>query len=225
MANKPLLSAKFLGSAVAGVSAGSFEPQRSNAGYVVFQAKVFRAVLGAANPQTGGFADLQKITNDVSTILVLSVDKFDIPKSELNKTVLSWNNEKRAFPVSSENQSFSFTARDFVDIPTAELLDAWFSMVYNSYTGSIGMMRDYAFDATVVLVNHSTGKPSRVYALKNVYPSAIDNGDIDHNNSGFLNIEVTFEVGKIHRLTEEQMKKVGLPVKNIKLSAVPVPGN
>lgn len=195
---KPTMSAKFLGSAVAGIPNSSFEPQRSNAGYVLFNAKRFQDM------------KLHKIVDGVSTILMLSVDEFQVPKSSLNKTVLAWNNEKRAFPTSIENLEFTFTAKDFVDVPTAELLDSWFSMVYNSYTGAIGWMSDYAVDATVVLVDHSTGKPSRVYTLKSVYPSAIDNGNIDHANSGFMQIEVSFEVGKMHRLSKAQMEKIGL---------------
>lgn len=210
MPRNATLSAKFLGSAVAGIPDGSFEPQRSSAGYVLFTGKKFTDL------------KLYKIIDDVSTVLLLSVDEFQIPKSTLNKTVVSWNNEKRAFPTSIENLEFTFTAKDFVDVPTAELLDAWFSMVYNSYTGAIGRVKDFAVDAFVVLVDHSTGKPSRTYKLLDVYPSMIDNGNVDHNSSGFMHIEVGFEVGKMHRLTESQMSKIGLPTKPLQIAASPV---
>ena len=186
----------------------TYDPQRRSMGYILF---MFREnAVGKA---------LKLVNNDPASILALSLDELVIPKTTVNTLEWKWHGEKRKFPVSVENEDMVITIRDFVDVPAAELLEVWFTHVYNAWTGQIGLKVDMVADAYVVLFDHSSGEVTRYYYLSEIFPVELDNGSISQSDSDIVKIAATFVVSKIMRISKEKTKQYGMQINNVDLKS------
>lgn len=108
---------------------GGFEPQRNHNWAVQFNL-----------PQGG--------SND---IIKLSLVAGFLPISMNENVTISYGNEEVYVAGKVSSEVGSMTCRDWVDQPTATLLFNWRRTVYNPYTGSINLARNYKHDASIIL--------------------------------------------------------------------------
>jgi len=181
------LSAKFLG-AFSGSNKGTFEPQRQNAGYLFIEDIGKRYPTG--QPTQDDYDD--KVTN----ILALSIDTLRLPTMSTEPIPVGYFNEFVSFSGKSMFDDMDLVVKDFVDIPTAKVLDHWFARVYNPKIGAVGMAYTFKKDAYAVMYA-TDGSNMRWYKLEGTWISRITRGDIDHNTSDYVRITVTLTVDRV----------------------------
>ena len=183
------LSASFLGTTKLG---STFEPQRTSHG-ILWMSDGLNKFADDVKTGLGVFAN---------TIIALSVDSFNLPSFGVDVVPMGWMNEQIKFPGKAVADEISWTVRDFVDVETADILDAWALAVFNPQTGVVGNMADYKIDAFAEIYdtagdNKTTLGTPRGYVLKGVYPSKIERGDVDHTSSDYLKINVTLSIDRV----------------------------
>jgi len=193
----PTMSAKFLGSALryrdGAPYGGTFQPQMSYLGFVLFRF------------DTSLISGFQEADNK---IILMSLESSSLPEIVINTTTLSYNNERRKYPTSAEFPDFELTLRDFVDIPTARIIDKWLYLIYNEYNGAINPKIAYRVNTFVCLID-PTGNLSRYYRMI-CFPISVNFGNIDGNSSDYVKINVTLAIDKLYRVPEDELKDWGL---------------
>ena len=184
------------------VSGKTFEPQRSNLGYVIF-------IFG--NNKLGQVVN--KISSDATSLLAISLEEFAVPKVSVNTFDVRWNGARRKQVSSVENDDWVISVRDYIDQPSAKILSAWFTLVYNGRTGQIGKYSEATCEAVVVLFDGSTGKPNRVVKVADVSITSLDSGSISHGDADTVKVEATFSIGRVDLLTEAEMNELDIPTK------------
>lgn len=193
----PTLSAKFLGSAVeykeGKPGGGTFQPQMAYLGFILFRF------------DTSIISGFEEADNK---IILMSLDSTDLPEVVINTMTLAYNNERRKYPTSVEVSDFELTIRDFVDVPSARIIDKWLYCVYNEYTGAINPKIAYRVEAFVCLIG-ADARLSRYYRMS-CFPISVNFGNIDQNSSDYVKINVTLAVDKLYRIPKANLKEYGL---------------
>jgi len=176
---------------------GDKEVRRTSSGILVIRpflpADIPNNILGILK----GVAD----ADTVERVIALSADNFSLPSFGVDTFNVGHFNENIKFPSKATNEELTFTARDFVDTPTADIFDAWYSAVYNVKDGSINQSFMYKLDAYVFLFGADYaggGEDSRrYYILEGCYPTRVERGDIDHSSGDYVKIAVTLAYDRV----------------------------
>lgn len=112
-----------------------FEPQRMHNWSVIFQLP--EAVVG------GGASALETIQ--------LSLVSGFLPTTDNEVVQLQYGNEQVFIAGRARVDEGRIVCRDFIDMPTAEILMRWRRTVYNPATGGINLARNYKTQASIVL--------------------------------------------------------------------------
>lgn len=164
----------------------TWEPQRQNAGYL-FVPDISKFALGA------GVANYDI---DSARVLGLSIDTLRLPSMATEPIPVGYFNEFVSFSGKAVFDEIDLVVKDFVDVPTAKILDHWFARVYNPKIGAVGMA--YTFKKDVYAVMYATdGSTMRWYKMEGAWISRIARGDIDQNTSDYIRITATLTIDRV----------------------------
>lgn len=160
---------------------GAWEPQRAN-----------NAIIHLVLPSrlSGG--------NDAENLLILSLQSFDMPKEATNVSMLDYLNEQRKFAGRTTFDDVPVVFNDYVDQRTAETLRKWRQLVYDPYTGRVGLARDYKSHAIISQASPDGAAFVRETKLLGVWPSQFDPGSHDMSSDDVVKISVTFSFDKAY---------------------------
>lgn len=156
---------------------------------------------------------------DANNYLTLSLASFTLPKVQTGETMIAYLNEVRKYAGHTMYDNISATFVDYVDRRVAKLLWNWKLTVHNPWTGTKGFKSQYAkagwiemyppghvlgvVGGVVSTINNAVGRalgnsPAVVakYKLVNMWPSAMDPGDIDMGSDEAVRISVQFSIDK-----------------------------
>lgn len=183
----------------AGGTEGRFEPQRQNNGVLYIS----------------GLESFGEGVKDSEDVIALSLQSFPIPKQRNEPVLLPYMNQVRKVAGRAEVDEIEVVVRDFVDTKTALILLNWRASVYDPQTGRVGFARNYKREAEVHLfgpgINTGAGTgqsaagkvPVRKFRLEGVWPSMLDPGDIDHEGTEKLTMNMTLQVDKLYPIASD----------------------
>lgn len=174
------LNGIFLSANHIAAQAGAFEPQRSNNALLFIDGLEDYGESGGQN------------------YLTLSLDSFAIPRFTNEPIELGFLNQNRKVAGQQTFETMEVSYRDFVDVPTADILLAWKNEVCDPFTGLVGLAANYKKSARIELYGPD-GSVSRKYVVEGIWPTTIDNGQIDMNGSDKLLIAVSFCIDKCYQ--------------------------
>ncbi len=151
--------------------------------------------------------------------LTLALSSFTLPKVQTGETVIPYLNEIRKYAGQTIYDNISATFVDYVDRKVAQVLWAWKLMVHDPRTGTKGFKSQYAKDGWIEVYppGHVTGVAGGLiqsfsktvanatgaraptvakYHLVNMWPSAMDPGDMDMGSDELVRISVQFSIDK-----------------------------
>lgn len=161
------LGAKHIASA-----GGGYEPQRGHN----FELLV--------TPPTG---DPEILLRSVETSLGISHNSEPLPLPYMNETVYIAGRPLYApGPV---------VYRDFVNMGTYRILEAWYALVYDPITSIIGYATDYKSMATLRMYDVK-GDEERSWDIIGIWPQDISQESPSHVNGDIMRINVTFQFDK-----------------------------
>jgi hypothetical protein len=179
----------------------------------------------SANHLAGGLFEPQRESDFLIEIHGIQGGKGTITLSlessalatESNETVeLHFLNEVRYVAGKARYETVPLVVKDFVDVPTRDLLYQWRRQVYNpgpvdrSFgnfvvpVGGIGMARLYKKRADILLFSPS-GTHTRVQTLIGVYPEQVVGGTLNMTSSEKVLIEMTLRFDRV----EEEFQVTG----------------
>ncbi len=85
--------------------------------------------------------------------------------------------------------------KDFVDNLAARFIINWFRKVYDANTGLYGYKADYAGTARIQLLDPAE-QVFREWKLENLWPQAVNHGDLADDSNEPVNIAATFRYDK-----------------------------
>lgn len=162
------------------------------------------------------YVNLGGTTGDV---LTLALSSFTLPKVQTGETVIPYLNEIRKYAGQTIYENISATFVDYVDRKVAQTLWAWKLAVHDPRTGTKGYKSQYAKDGWIEMYppGHVSGPTGQLianaftkvakatgsrtpltarYDLINMWPSAMDPGDIDMGADELVRISVQFSIDK-----------------------------
>jgi hypothetical protein len=153
--------------------AGSFEPQRQNN----FSLEI---PLGSADKD----------------LIVLSVQSVPLPNESNDEVEIQHQNEKRYVAGQATVDTTSMTIHDYVDRDTRGAVMRWRKQVYDPATGQIGLAKNYKKTAYIIMTAPD-GTEERICKLKGCWPQAVTGGNLGHDGSEPVMIEVTLRFDKV----------------------------
>lgn len=140
--------------------------------------------LGTFEPQRTYNWSLEiALDNAGDQILIMqALETFQGPRMEVEDIELSYANEKRYVAGKATFDELTLTLKDFVDQDVAGAAIRWWTEVYNSETGSIGLAAKYKKAADLVYYAPDQSI-SRFWKLLGCYPKRIEHGDLDMTTS------------------------------------------
>lgn len=162
-------------------------------------------LLGAkhiANP-AGGF-EPQRGHNFQLLITVPTGDATILMKSVETSLGISHNSEPLPLPYMNETVYIAgrplyapgpVVYRDFVNMGTYNMLEAWYSLVYNAFSSEIGYAADYKSMGTLSMFDVK-GQWERSWELIGIWPQDISQEAPSHVNGDIMRLNVTFQFDK-----------------------------
>lgn len=170
-------------------------PQDMTAAHIAGQA-------GAFEPQRGNNALLRifGVPGDVvgpkgESMLTLSLNGFGLPNFTVEALETFFLNERRKIAGTVSFEDMETTYKDFVDMPTANILKLWSEQVYDPATGNVGLARIYKKTALIELFGpNNTFK--RYWFVQGLWPSVFNAGTIDMTSAEPVMITMTLTYDK-----------------------------
>src|SRR5262245_14527595 len=135
-----------------------------------------------------------------SDLLTLSIETATLPRCTNEPVTLPYGNEEVFVAGRARWEQGSMTLRDWIDRPVAQTLLNWRNIVYNPFTGSIGLATNYKKQASIVLFgpNSQEGTPTyeRVWKLVGVWPMDVSLASLDMSRNDIVHITVVLRYDK-----------------------------
>jgi hypothetical protein len=149
----------------------TLEPQRQNNGRIVIN----------------GLDSADKVT--------LAASAVPLPKRAIGIIEVFQLNERRKYAGNPTYDDLAITFTDFIDIDLANILNKWWTQVYNSVNGKIGFARSYKKTGFIEMFAPN-GSYDRGYDLFGMWPSNFDGGDLDKEGEDKVRITLTLTIDK-----------------------------
>lgn len=167
-------------------SQGQFEPQRVNNWTLVINS--------ISLPQLS------------SNEIYLALKSFPFPTVQFSRKAIRWGNESRFYAGAlSDVSEQTVTFRDYIDVPTAQLIEQWCGLVWNPAHASMGLARNYKMNGVLHLwpVNSDTLSDalqvSRTWYVQGIMPLSFNMGTMDMDSDGEnVMIEVSLSIDRAY---------------------------
>ena len=153
--------------------AGTFEPQRQN-----------------------NFTFEVALSSEDKDVITLSMQSAPLPNESNDEVEIQHQNERRYVAGQALFEATTLTIRDYVDQDTRGALLRWRKLVYNPKTGKVGLAKDYKKRA-FVRMTAPDGTSERICKLIGSWPQALVGGNLSHDASEQVLIEVTIRFDKV----------------------------
>lgn len=157
----------------------AFEPQRMNSAVL----RIWGAGLIAQGNDT----------------LTLSIANFPLPKVQTNINAIAYLNEIRKFAGNTMQEDMNVSFHDYVDRKVANALWKWHYLIHDPTSGRKSPKTKYALTGYIQCTGPTDDGVGQTfeYDIYNIWPAALDMGDIDYNSDEPVRINVHFAVDKI----------------------------
>ncbi len=126
--------------------------------------------------------------------LALTLYRFKFPTTVVSVDTIPIGNSFYRFPIAPEPQEFALTLTDYVEQAVSMAFWQWNQEVYSQTTLNVGT--EFKQDGELSLYTVD-GEDSRAWLLRDMWPSKVDMGDGDMDDSSLNRIVVTFQCGSI----------------------------
>jgi hypothetical protein len=167
-----------------------YEPQRTNNALVTF------AVNGLSG--YGTFSGGSGVSGSPSqSILLLSVDNFQLPQLQMSSFELAYLNETRKYLGRPSYGSMNITFKDFVDANTAQQLYLWYVASHNTNTGQTIFKSSYVCQGYAIMYGPDGSLP-REFQLWNCSCQSYVGGQASMAGDGPMEISTTILIDKTY---------------------------
>ena len=142
-----------------------------------------------------------EITFDSSMVnsgLSFLVTSFGLPKESTDTFKANFWNDSVNLPGKTNFETSQLVIRDAINYDTEKKFLGWRLRVYNPKTGKVGYAEDFKSNAIVKEYSPS-GDVVRTWQLIGCWPSSVEYGELNYEDSGEKQISVTIMYDKAYR--------------------------
>ena len=123
-----------------------------------------------------------------------------LPNMKVDEIVINYMNSQRKVMGLPSCDNISVTLYDPILPDAAQMLDAWYRLMYDARTGKAGYSQVYKKKMSIVQYGPN-GTAVSEWVFEGAFPNAIDYGGIDYTTADPVEVSVTFSYDYAYVLT------------------------